>query len=337
MGGRLDGQVAIVTGGGQGIGAAISRRFAEEGARVVIAQRSAGVGEGHADVIRQAGGEAIAVRADVTDRKDLERLVERTLDAFGPPTTLVNNAGISVYEDPLELTPEQWRTCFAVDLDGAWWASQAVLPHMLAAGRGCIINIASVHSFAIIPGCFPYPVAKHGLIGLTRALAAEYGARGIRVNAICPGYVDTPNIRDYFATFPDPDAERARVGGLHVIGRLGRPDEIAGPALFLASEDASFITGEALIVDGGLSTVLTGHGIPFLPGIGPTGTTSGLDGTSLTRNRATGPPNGRKRAIRPVRAGAPMGDAETPPGPPAPVVMACARRALAHQRRDPDG
>ena len=144
-------------------------------------------------------------------------------------------------------------------------------------GGGCIINIASVHSFAIIPGCFPYPVAKHGLIGLTRALAAEYSSRGIRVNAICPAYIETQNVRDFFGSFPDPAAERARAGGLHPIGRIGDPDEVAGPAVFLASSDASFITGESLMVDGGMSTILNGHGIPFVPGVGPSGTTAGLD------------------------------------------------------------
>jgi NAD(P)-dependent dehydrogenase (short-subunit alcohol dehydrogenase family) len=275
--GRLDGQVAIVTGGGQGIGAAISRRFADEGARVVIAQRTERIGEAAAAAIRAAGGQAIATRTDVTDRDQLREMVASTVEAFGPPTTLVNNAGIAVFADPLALTTEQWARCFAVDLDAAWWASQAVLPHLLAAGRGSIINIASVHSFQIIPGCFPYPVAKHGLIGLTRALAAEYSARGVRVNAICPGYIETRNVTDYFASFPDPDAERVRAGGLHAIGRVGQPDEIAGPAVFLASAEASFITGEALMVDGGMSMILNGHGIPFVPGVGPSGTTSGLD------------------------------------------------------------
>ena len=277
MSGRLAGRVAIVTGGGQGIGAAISARFAAEGARVVIAQRTERIAEAHASAIRAAGGEAIAVPTDVSRLADIGRLVQRTLAVYGPPTTLVNNAGIAVFGDPLTLTPEQWQRCFSVDLDAAWWASQAVLPHLLAAGSGCIINIASVHSFAIIPGCFPYPVAKHGLIGLTRALAAEYSARGVRVNAICPGYIETSNVREYFDTFPDPAAERVRVGGLHAMGRIGEPEEVAGPAAFLASDDASFITGEALMVDGGMSVILNGHGIPFVPGVGPSGVTSGLD------------------------------------------------------------
>lgn len=274
---RLDGEIAIVTGGGKGIGAAISSLYAAEGARVVIAQRSLEVGEAHARSIRERGGQAVAFATDVTSEADIEALVSDTVDAFGPPSILVNNAGIAVYEDPLKLDREQWERCFGVDLEAVWWLSQAVLPHMLAAGRGSIINIASSHSFQIIPGCFPYPVAKHGLIGLTKALAAEYGAMGVRINAICPGYVETPSLSAYFDSFPDPSAERERVAGLHVMARIGSPEEVAGPALFLASAEASFITGEALVVDGGLTTVTNGHGIPFVPGRGASGVTSGLD------------------------------------------------------------
>ena len=274
---RLEGEIAIVTGGGQGIGAAISLLYAQEGARVVIAQRSLDAGEALASTIRARGGAAVALAADVGRAADIEALVSGTVQAFGPPTVLVNNAGISVFEDPLQLSQEQWDRCLKVDLEGAWWMSQAVLPHMLAAGRGAIINIASSHAFQIIPGCFPYPVAKHGLIGLTRALAAEYGARGVRVNAICPGYVDTDGLEAYLASFPDPAAERARVGGLHVMARIGTPAEIAGPALFLASREASFITGEALVVDGGMTIVTNGHGLPFVAGQGPSGVTAGVD------------------------------------------------------------
>jgi NAD(P)-dependent dehydrogenase (short-subunit alcohol dehydrogenase family) len=283
MTGRLDGEIAVVTGGGQGIGGAISRLYAREGARVVIAQRTREIGEAHASAIRADGGQAVAIPADVGREQDIEALVAGTLEAFGPPTILVNNAGIAVFADPLVLDREQWERCFRIDLEAAWWLSQAVLPHMLAAGHGSIVNIASSHSFQIIPGCFPYPVAKHGLIGLTRALAAEYGAMGVRVNAICPGYIETANTRAYFDSFPDPQAERARVGGLHVVARIGSPDEVAGPALFLASAEASFITGESLVVDGGMTIVTNGHGLPFVPGRGPSGVTSGLDTSGADR------------------------------------------------------
>jgi NAD(P)-dependent dehydrogenase (short-subunit alcohol dehydrogenase family) len=270
MGDRLKGKVAIVTGGGQGIGAAISERFAAEGASVVIAQRTGSVGQEQADRITTAGGAAIAVATDVADREQLRELVAATVSHYGPPDVLVNNAGIFVADDPLELTAEQWQRCMSVDLEAVWWLSREVLPHMLDRG-GAIINIASTHAFLIVPGCFPYPVAKHALIGLTRSLAVEYAARGVRINAIAPAYIDTDMVSGYLGAKADPAAERRRVDGLHPIGRMGRPEEVAGPALFLASDDASFISGEVLMVDGGITTVYNGHGNPFVPGVGPTG------------------------------------------------------------------
>jgi len=273
MGGRLKGQVAIITGGGQGIGAAISSRFASEGAHVVIAQRSEQVGSAHAERINADGGSAVAFRTDVTDREQIEALVTRTVEHYGPPDILVNNAGIFVAEDPLELTPDDWQRCMAVDLEGVWWACRAVLPHMIDRG-GAIINIASTHSSGIIPGCFPYPVAKHGLIGLTRALAAEYASRKVRINAIAPAYIETDMMAGYHEAFDDPGAARAHSAGLHPIGRIGQPEEVAGPAVFLASADASFVSGEVLAVDGGITTITNGHGIPFVPGVGPSRTTS---------------------------------------------------------------
>lgn len=280
MSGRLAGHVAIVTGGGQGIGEAISRRFCEAGARVAIAQRNAEVGEAHAATLRGAGHEAIFVQTDIAERAQVDDLVTATVRAFGPPDVLVNNAGIGVFRDPLQMSDEDWRRCFSVDLDGAWYATRAVLPHMLRLGRGSIVNIASNHAFQIIPGCFPYPVAKHALIGMTRALAVEYGARGVRVNAVCPAYIETNAAAAYWDTFPDPEAERRRAGGLHPIGRVGRPDEVAWPAVFLASDEASFINGEALMVDAGMSVVVNGHGVPFVPGVGPSGVAPGLASSS---------------------------------------------------------
>jgi NAD(P)-dependent dehydrogenase (short-subunit alcohol dehydrogenase family) len=280
MSGRLAGRVAIVTGGGQGIGEAVSRRFCEAGARVAIAQRNAQVGEAHAASLRSAGHEAIFVQTDITERVQVDDLVAATVEAFGPPDVLVNNAGIGVFSDPLQLSDEDWRRCFSVDLDGAWYATRAVLPYMLGLGRGSIVNIASNHAFQIIPGCFPYPVAKHALIGMTRALAVEYGSRGVRVNAVCPAYIETNAATAYWDTFPDPDAERRRAGGLHPIGRVGRPDEVAWPVVFLASDEASFINGEALMVDAGMSVVVNGHGAPFVPGVGPLGVSPGLHPSS---------------------------------------------------------
>ena len=269
MGDRLEGKVAIITGGGRGIGAAISSRFAREGAKVVIAGRNEPVARAHADSIRDAGGEAFAVAADVAQRPQLRDLVARTVDHYGPPDILVNNAGIFVADDPLELTEDEWQRCMSVDLEAVWWLTREVLPHMIDRG-GAVINIASTHSYMIVPGCFPYPVAKHALIGLTRSLAAEYASRKVRINAIAPGYIDTDMVNGHLASMDDPAAERARVEGLHPIGRMGQPEEVAGPALFLASDDASFISGEVLMVDGGITTIYNGHGNPFVPGKGPT-------------------------------------------------------------------
>ncbi len=255
MAGRLQERVAIVTGAGQGIGAAIARRLAEEGARVVIAEINPKSGESTAADLQSKGYEAVAIQTDVTDGDSVSRMAAATAVKFGPPDILVNNAGITVFNEPLKLTDEEWRRCFAVDLDGVWYGCRAVLPYMIERKKGSIINIASVHSFQIIPHCFPYPVAKHGVIGLTRALAVDYAPFGIRVNAICPGYVDTPINVAYWNTFPDPLAERRRAEGLQPLKRLGTPDEVAWPAVFLASDEAGFITGASLMVDGGRSVL----------------------------------------------------------------------------------
>jgi NAD(P)-dependent dehydrogenase (short-subunit alcohol dehydrogenase family) len=252
---RFRDRVAIVTGAGQGIGAATARRLATEGAHVVIAELNPATGEATAAALRAAGYEAIAVQTDVADQNSVERMVAATVEQFGLPDVLVNNAGIAVFNNPLALSEAEWRRCFAVDLDGVWYCCRAVLPHMLTLGRGSIVNIASVHSFQIIPHCFPYPVAKHGVIGLTRALAIEYADRGIRCNAVCPGYIETQINIDYWNTFPDPQAERQRAANLHPLKRIGQPEEVAAAVAFLASDEASFITGASLMVDGGRSIV----------------------------------------------------------------------------------
>ena len=257
---RLEGKVAIVTGAGRGIGAAIATRMAEEGARVVVAELDAATGEAMAGKLRQAGHAALAVATDVGDPDSVERMVAATVSHFGAPDVLVNNAGVNVFHDPLNMPQSEWDRCFRVDLTGVWYGCRAVLPHLLAKGKGSIVNIASVHGFQIIPHCFPYPVAKHGLLGLTRALAIEYAKHNIRVNAICPGYIETELSVIYWNTFPDPEAEKQRAYQLHPPGRIGRPDEVAWPAVFLASDEAGFINGEALVVDGGRSVLYHGEG-----------------------------------------------------------------------------
>lgn len=255
MSGRLDGKVAVVTGAGQGIGAAIARRFASEGASVVAAEINHETGAAIANELVQSGARAVFVQTDVADSASVTATFETARAAFGAPDVLINNAGVNVFRDPLQATEEDWSRCMSVDLDGVWRCSRAVLPGMIEAGRGSIVNIASTHSFQIIPGCFPYPVAKHAVVGLTRTLAIEYAARGIRVNAIAPGYIETPIAVEYWNTFPDPEAEKQRACDLHPPKRIGRPDEVAWTAVFLASDEAPFINAATIVIDGGRSVL----------------------------------------------------------------------------------
>jgi NAD(P)-dependent dehydrogenase (short-subunit alcohol dehydrogenase family) len=253
MSNRLHERIAIITGAGQGIGEGIARRFAQSGARVIVAEINPATGAAVAAALQADGYPVHFIQTDVADPAQIERMVAETVDTFGPPDILVNNAGINVFNDPLQLTDAEWDRCFSIDLLGVWHCCRAVLPHMLASGRGSIVNIASVHSFQIIPHTFPYPVAKHGLLGMTRALAVEYAAQGVRVNAICPGWILTQINVDYWNTFPDPAAERSRTERRQPMQRIGTVDEVAWPAVFLASDEAGFITGAMLVIDGGKS------------------------------------------------------------------------------------
>ncbi|ROU03398.1 SDR family oxidoreductase [Histidinibacterium lentulum] len=251
---RLERQTAIVTGAGQGIGRAIARRFAQEGARVVIAELDRETGDKAAgEIAEETGAETCFVATDVSDPDSVARMAAATERRFGHASVLVNNAGINVFHRPLDLTDEDWRRCFAVDLDGAWICCRAVLPAMVAAGDGAIINIISNHSFSVIPGTFPYPVAKHGLLGLTRALALEYASAGIAINAISPGYTDTALAEAEFARAEDPVRARAETEAKQPVGRLCYPDEIAAIAALLASHEARFMIGENVVIDGGVS------------------------------------------------------------------------------------
>ncbi len=251
---RLNDKVAIVTGAGQGIGAAIARQFATEGATVVIAERDHESGERVADDIVSDGNDRVmAQRTDISDPESVAATVETTVERYGRVDVLVNNAGIAVFNEPLATTKSEWDDCMAVDLEGAWNCCRAVLPHMLKQRTGAIINIASNHTLQVIKGTFPYPVAKHALIGLTRSLALEYADRGVAVNAISPGYIDTPLAQHHFDQQPDAAAYRRTTEAKQPLGRLGRPEEVAALAVLLASEEARFIIGANLVIDGGVS------------------------------------------------------------------------------------
>jgi NAD(P)-dependent dehydrogenase (short-subunit alcohol dehydrogenase family) len=249
---RFAGKIAIVTGAGQGIGEAIARRLASEGGTVVLAEIDRDLGpRTAASIAAETGARILFIPTDVSDPASVEAMVAEAIEAAGAPDVLVNNAGIAVFGEPLEITDADWLRCMSVDLNGVWYCCRAVLPHMLEKGHGAIVNIASNHSFQVIKQTFPYPVAKHGVIGLTRSLALEYAGRGVIVNAISPGYIDTPLSRRQFAKDPDPVA-RQKVEARQPLGRLGRPDEIAAVAALLASDEARFIVGANIVVDGGI-------------------------------------------------------------------------------------
>ncbi|CAE6821626.1 SDR family oxidoreductase [Paraburkholderia nemoris] len=253
---RLADKVTLITGAGRGIGAAIAFAFAREGAAVVLAELDIETAQQTAEQIKvQTGARVLAVQTDVTQSASVQHAVSEAEQAFGALDVLVNNAGINVFCDPLTMTDDDWRRCFAVDLDGVWNGCRAVLPGMVERGAGSIVNIASTHAFKIIPGCFPYPVAKHGVIGLTRALGIEYAPRNVRVNAIAPGYIETQLTHDWWNEQADPAAAKQATLALQPMKRIGRPEEVAMTAVFLASDEAPFINATCITVDGGRSAV----------------------------------------------------------------------------------
>jgi len=244
---ELEGKVAIVTGASRGIGRAIAERFAAEGAKVVVNYVSNEAEAGKVvDGIKQGGAEAIAVRGDVSKSADVKHLVESAVKQFGRVDILVNNAGVMVTKPALEASEEDWDRTIDVNLKGAYLCSKEVAPLMMKQQGGRIINMSS-NSGLYHPSAMrftEYVVSKAGMNGLTKALALAWGPH-ITVNAICPGWIKTDMIAD-----TDPEVE-TRILGETALGRWGTPDEIAGAALFLASRDANFITGELLIVAGG--------------------------------------------------------------------------------------
>lgn len=198
-------------------------------------------------------GDVLFVPADVGSEYDVRRLVDTCAERLGSPSVLINNAGRNANFDAVTMTEADWDAFFAVDLKSAWLCAKHVLPHMLARGRGAIVNVSSIHATATLDGFFPYAAAKAGLSGLTRSLALDYGPHGIRVNCVCPGFTDTRLVRESMNRSDDPAAaERAMVAGV-ALGRIATPAEVAATIAFLASDEASYVTGATLYVDGGLT------------------------------------------------------------------------------------
>ncbi|HEY0519970.1 MAG TPA: glucose 1-dehydrogenase, partial [Ilumatobacteraceae bacterium] len=236
----LDGEIAIVTGGARGIGKAVVQVFVDHGASVVFCDLDQDLGDA---VEREIGGNAKFVRCDVSAESDIAAMAATCTDAFGPATILVNNAGVNANFDATTMTGDDWDRFMGVDLKSAWLGAKYVLPHMREVRRGAIVNVASMHALATLEGFFPYAAAKSGLVGMTRSLALDWGPHGIRVNAVAPGYVRTRLVQDSIDRNPDPEAaERSMVAGI-ALRRIGEPVEIANVIRFLASDDASYISG----------------------------------------------------------------------------------------------
>lgn len=251
---RLKDKVAVITGGASGIGRSTASLFAREGAKVVIGDVQVAAGQDAATSIQREGNQALFVRTDVSQESDVETLVGKTLDAFGGLDVLFSNAGIGLSKGVVDTSVKDWQRVLGVNLQGAFLCARYAIPAMKERGGGSIVINASANGLMAEPELAAYCASKGGLIALTRSIALDYGQDNIRVNCICAGYIDTPINEDYFAA---PGA-REQAAALHALRRIGQPEEVAYAALFLASEEASFITGSVLAVDGGLTAAIIG-------------------------------------------------------------------------------
>lgn len=242
--GRLAGKVAVVTGVSRGIGAGIARRFAHEGARVLGISRTAPSEDLAAAMLWRP--------VDVTSDADVRAAVQAAVDAFGRLDVVVNNAAIELEGTVEETSVAEWTDVMDVNVRSVFLTSKHAMPH-LRRTRGCIINLSSVDGLWAEPGLAAYCASKGALLALTRAMAVDHGPDGVRCNSICPSYVATEMLEQFYRAQPDPEQARARAAGIHPLRRISEVGDIAGVAVFLASDEASFITGQSLVVDGGLT------------------------------------------------------------------------------------
>lgn len=240
--GKLQDKVAVITGGVSGIGAATARLFAQEGAKLVLVDFNEEKGNAFVDELKSEGYEVVFVKADVTSEEDVKNIYNVVLDTFGKVDILFNNAGIGAVKPTEELTYAEWRRTVEVDLDGVFLVAQGAIKEFLKSGGGVIVNTASMYGWVGAPGSAAYNAAKAGVINFTRSIGLEYATRNIRVNALCPGFIDTPILGE---------TDREFLTNATPMKRLGKAEEMAKAVLFLASDDSSFMTGNSLVVDGG--------------------------------------------------------------------------------------
>jgi NAD(P)-dependent dehydrogenase (short-subunit alcohol dehydrogenase family) len=253
---KLKDRIIVVTGAGSGIGRACAKEAAKEGAVIIVADINMQGADETVTQITETNGKAIAFKTDVSKPESVKQLVDFTIKSFKKVDVLINNAAIQVNKTVEDITFEEWNLQMSINVGGLFLCSKYFLPY-LRITRGNIVNMSSVNGFFVEPMCAGYCTTKAAIIGLTKAMAIDHGHEGVRVNCICPGYIDAGLAEGYFQAQSDPAQARIDAGKLHALWRIGKPEEVACVAVFLAGDDASFMTGASVVVDGGF-----GSGLP---------------------------------------------------------------------------